>query len=94
MAHQRSVLNSWRGHQLVCRFDPEPVSENSGYIRVINLALRDDHEGFSEGLGIEKFIDLGFIFQGKIHLPNGDILNNLGSHRVLWVVDKFQGGPR
>jgi len=71
---------------LVCTFDPEPMGENQGYIRVINLAIRDDHEGVSEKMGITQFIDLGFVMKNEIHLANGEIMEKPEDSVVLWSV--------
>ena len=70
---------------LVCTFDPEPPGDSSGYFSVINLALRDDHEGVSEKMGIQQQIDLGFHLDGKVYLASGEILADLGEHIVLWT---------
>ena len=39
---------------LICAFDPEPIGDSQGYVSVINLLLRDDHEKLSEQLGIQQ----------------------------------------
>jgi hypothetical protein len=72
------------GKVLVCTFDPEPRGVNQGYISVINLALRDDHEKASEQLGIQSPIDLGFVMGELIYLPDGSVRKDIGEHAVLW----------
>lgn len=69
---------------LVCTFDPEPIGDKQGYVSVINLLLRDDHEKITQQLGINHPIDLGFTMGEKILLPSGEILNEMGEHIVLW----------
>ena len=69
---------------LVCTYDPEPPGDNSGYVSVINLLLRDDHEGVSERMGIQHLIDLGFKMDGKVYLASGEILTDLGENIILW----------
>lgn len=71
--------------ELVCTFDPEPPGDSSGYISVINLALRDDHEGVSERMGIQQPIDLGFKMDDNVYLASGEILTDLGEHIILWA---------
>jgi len=70
--------------ELICSFEPEPIGDNSGYVSVINLLLRNEHEGLPDWLGIQYPIDLGFRMDNKIYLADGEILNNIGEHKVLW----------
>ncbi len=80
----RTKIDNGEKIDLICTFEPEPNSDHFGYISVFNLALRDDHEGISEKLGISFQLDLGFKLGGKILLPNGEIMNDPGHHFVLW----------
>lgn len=73
--------------ELVCQFDPEPHSWNTGYAWVFNLLIRNDEESASEQLGITTPIDLAFIREGYIHLPNGEIISRESDHTILWRKD-------
>lgn len=70
--------------ELVCRFDPEPRDDNHGYFSAFNLLFRDDHENASDQLGIIVPIDIGFIFNNDVYLPNGEILNIPKKYEILW----------
>lgn len=70
--------------ELVCRFDPEPIDDHHGYFSSLNLLFRDDHERESEKLGITNPIDIGFILNDGIHLPNGEIIKMPSKHKILW----------
>ena len=70
--------------ELVCRFDPEPRDDHHGYFTSFNLIFRDDHEGASDKLGITNQLDIGFILNNGVYLPNGEILNMPKDYKVLW----------
>ena len=70
--------------ELVCRFDPEPRDDHHGYFSSFNLLFRDDHERASDKLGISNPIDIGFILNNGVYLPNGEILNIPKDYKVLW----------
>ena len=70
--------------ELVCRYDPEPRDDHHGYFTSFNLLFRDDHECASEKLGITNLIDIGFILNDGVYLPNGEILDMPKEHRILW----------
>ena len=70
--------------QLVCRFDPEPRDDHHGYFSSFNLLFRDDHENASDQLGITNPIDIGFILNGGVYLPDGEILNIPNNYEILW----------
>ena len=70
--------------ELVCRFDPEPRDDHHGYFSSFNLIFRDDHESASDRLGITNPIDIGFVLNDGVYLPNGEILNMPKDYKVLW----------
>lgn len=90
-----SLENESQNHNgllnLVCTFDPEPVSDNSGYISVMNLMIRDDLEGVSERLGIPYSIDLSFKLGGKVYLPAGEIIDKTEDGVILWSKNNHEG---
>ena len=73
---------------LVCSFEPEPVGENHGYLRIINLLLRDDYERISHGLGIEQPFAFGFVMDCEVFLPSGKTMNSLEDGLVLWTAEE------
>lgn len=73
---------------LVCTFDPEPVSDSSGYFWVVNLLVRDEYEGLSRKLGLENPFDLGFTIGEHVYLPGGEIISTPEEHIVLWSEGK------
>ena len=70
--------------ELVCRFDPEPRDDHHGFFSSFNLLFRDDHENASDNLGITSPIDIGFILNDCVYLPNGEILNIPKKYEILW----------
>lgn len=70
--------------ELVCKFDPEPRDDHHGYFSSFNLLFRNDHENASEALGITNPIEISFMLNDGIYLPNGEILNIPKEHKVLW----------
>ncbi len=68
---------------LVCRFDPEPESDPLGFLFVVNLLLRAEHESCS----ISKGVDLGFWMGARVYLPGGEVIRELGEHTIVWTHD-------
>ena len=77
--------------QLICSFNPEPLSDNSGYVSIINLMLRDDHEGVSDRLGLPSPVDFGFNLDDMIYLPNGEIIEKPDDGLLLWSQNEHEG---
>ena len=69
---------------LVCTFNPEPATDTTGFFLIINLITRIDIEALDERLGINEPFDMAFMIGERVFLPNGNILNTLGKHIVLW----------
>lgn len=71
-------------YKLICEFSPEPHSVQSGLISCFNLLIRDDEEGASKHLDLDIPIDLGFMREGNIYLPGGEIIQHNGVHSALY----------
>lgn len=69
---------------LICSFDPEPISDTAGFFWIVNLLTRMEFEALDERLGICQPFDLGFRIGEQVFLPEGKILGTLGDHIVLW----------
>ena len=72
---------------LVCTFDPEPLGDSHGYLRLVNLLLRNDYEKVSQQLGIKEPFDLGFVMGGEVYLSYGKSPDSLEDGLILWSSD-------
>lgn len=73
---------------LICRFDPEPEGDTTGFFWIAVLLTRMEMETLDELLGICQPFDLGFRLGEQVFLPNGKILGTMGDHIVLWPNDE------
>lgn len=76
---------------LVCRYEPPDSQDLNLQFSTINLLLQGEIEGVSQRLGIESQVDIGYLLNGEIFLPDGRILKYQGQETVLWSThdDKF-----
>jgi len=69
---------------LICRFNPEPMSDAAGFFWIVNLLTRIEFEALDKQLGICQPLDMGFKIGEQVFLPNGKIQSAIVDHIVLW----------
>jgi hypothetical protein len=67
--------------ELVCSFDPEPACDTIGFFWIANLLTRLE---FEEPESAQQPFDLGFRIGEQIFLPNGEIIQVVENHPVVW----------
>jgi hypothetical protein len=74
-----------KGMNLICKFEPEPENDSTGFFWIANLLTRMELEGLHNQLNNEASLELGFTIGNEVFLPNGKTFNDKGEHIILWA---------
>lgn len=72
---------------LVCRFEPEPDCNSTGFFWIAFLMTRLEFENDSQGGELNWSFDIGFNIGEDIFLPNGKVLKAPSDYITIWPPD-------